>query len=155
MYVYIYINYKLRTFRKTPIYYGGANGKGSSFTMIHTKQGFPDNRAWKGLPGVYRYICVYISTYLLIYMCIYIHICIWRNASLIIELGKGYQVYIDIFVCIYLHTFLYTCVYIFIYAYEEMLPDNRAWKGLLGVYIQKYMYVCIYKLICIHTFVSS
>eukprot|EP00601_Ochromonadales_sp_CCMP2298_P004407 CAMPEP_0173191992 /NCGR_PEP_ID=MMETSP1141-20130122/13185_1 /TAXON_ID=483371 /ORGANISM="non described non described, Strain CCMP2298" /LENGTH=260 /DNA_ID=CAMNT_0014116227 /DNA_START=87 /DNA_END=869 /DNA_ORIENTATION=+ len=41
----------LRSFRGRPIYQGGAQKKGSCFTMVHRKVGFPENRAWKGLPG--------------------------------------------------------------------------------------------------------
>eukprot|EP01038_Epipyxis_sp_PR26KG_P016701 gene16701-22844_t len=42
---------ELRSFRNRPIFSGGSQGRGSSFTMIHTKTGFPENRAFKGLPG--------------------------------------------------------------------------------------------------------
>eukprot|EP01039_Chlorochromonas_danica_P006237 gene6237-6876_t len=41
----------LRALRNRPIYLGGVNKKGSSFMMVHQKAGFPDNRAWRILPG--------------------------------------------------------------------------------------------------------
>ena len=34
----------LRSFRNRPIYLGGAKQRGSSFTMVHKRAGFPDNR---------------------------------------------------------------------------------------------------------------
>lgn len=40
----------LRSFRDRPIYLGGEVNSGSSFTMVHRKSGFPENRVWKGVP---------------------------------------------------------------------------------------------------------
>lgn len=42
---------ELRSLRRAQVYLGGCQNKGSSFTMVHNKVGFPDNRAWKGIPG--------------------------------------------------------------------------------------------------------
>ena len=42
---------ELRTFRDRRVYDGGATGKGSDFLMVRQKVGFPENRAWKGIPG--------------------------------------------------------------------------------------------------------
>jgi putative AlgH/UPF0301 family transcriptional regulator len=42
---------ELRSLRRAQVYLGGCQNKGSSFTMVHKKVGFPDNRAWKGIPG--------------------------------------------------------------------------------------------------------
>lgn len=41
----------LKNLRNRPVYLGGTQNRGSSFTMIHRKAGFPENRIWKGLPG--------------------------------------------------------------------------------------------------------
>ena len=41
----------LKAFRGRPVYSGGPDGKGSSFTMVHRKVGFPENRPLKHLPG--------------------------------------------------------------------------------------------------------
>lgn len=41
----------LRTLRARPIYKGGSQQKGSSFSMLHRKAGFPENRPFKVLPG--------------------------------------------------------------------------------------------------------
>ena len=41
---------ELRAFRKKILYNGGQEGRGSSFTMVHQKVGFPENRKWKGSP---------------------------------------------------------------------------------------------------------
>ena len=43
-------NPELRSLRRAKVYIGGAQNKGSSFTMVHKKIGFPENRAWKGVP---------------------------------------------------------------------------------------------------------
>ena len=43
-------NPELRSLRRAKVYLGGAQNKGSSFTMVHRKVGFPENRAWKGVP---------------------------------------------------------------------------------------------------------
>lgn len=40
----------LKSFRDRAIYLGGADKRGSSFTMVHQKAGFPENRAWKQIP---------------------------------------------------------------------------------------------------------
>ena len=40
-----------RMFRNRPIFKGGATNRGSSFTMLHRKGGFPENRALRVLPG--------------------------------------------------------------------------------------------------------
>lgn len=40
-----------RMFRSRPIFNGGGIGRGSSFTMLHRKGGFPENRALRVLPG--------------------------------------------------------------------------------------------------------
>ena len=42
---------ELKAFRKSPVFAGGVKNKGSSFTMVHKKAGFPENRPWKGIPG--------------------------------------------------------------------------------------------------------
>ena len=39
-----------RAFRQRPVYVGGVNNRGNSFTMLHAKAGFPENRPFKGLP---------------------------------------------------------------------------------------------------------
>lgn len=41
----------LKTLRNRPVYIGGAQNRGSSFTMVHRKVGFPENRSWKTIPG--------------------------------------------------------------------------------------------------------
>ena len=41
----------LKMLRDRPVYNGGLQNRGSSFTMVHQKIGFPENRAWKGIPG--------------------------------------------------------------------------------------------------------
>lgn len=41
----------LKTLRDRPVYIGGAQNRGSSFTMVHRKVGFPENRSWKTIPG--------------------------------------------------------------------------------------------------------
>jgi putative AlgH/UPF0301 family transcriptional regulator len=35
---------ELRSLRKRPVYLGGVQNRGSSFTMVHKRAGFPDNR---------------------------------------------------------------------------------------------------------------
>eukprot|EP01032_Pedospumella_encystans_P015889 gene15889-18150_t len=45
------IHPELRYLRSQPVYAGGPEGSGSSFTMLHRKAGFPDNRPWKTMPG--------------------------------------------------------------------------------------------------------
>lgn len=40
-----------KAFRSRPVYLGGVQKRGNSFTMLHSKAGFPDNRPFKGLPG--------------------------------------------------------------------------------------------------------
>eukprot|EP01041_Mallomonas_annulata_P003136 gene3136-6172_t len=42
---------ELRALRNAPVYRGGIRNQGSSFTMVHGKVGFPDNRAFKSVPG--------------------------------------------------------------------------------------------------------
>ncbi len=42
---------EFRAFRNRRVYLGGVQNRGSSFTMIHQKTGFPENRKWKGIPG--------------------------------------------------------------------------------------------------------
>lgn len=43
---------ELRSFRQTQVYIGGTQNRGNSFTMLHRRQGFPENRALKVLaPG--------------------------------------------------------------------------------------------------------
>ena len=42
---------EFRAFRNRRVYLGGVQNRGSSFTMIHQKTGFPENRKWKGVPG--------------------------------------------------------------------------------------------------------
>ena len=42
---------EFRAFRNQRVYLGGVQNRGSSFTMIHQKTGFPENRKWKGIPG--------------------------------------------------------------------------------------------------------
>ena len=42
---------EFRSFRNRPVYLGGTQNRGSSFTMIHSKAGFPENRPFRGLPG--------------------------------------------------------------------------------------------------------
>lgn len=44
----IHPEYKI--FRNRPIYEGGLQNKGSSFTMLHKKIGFPENRTFKTIP---------------------------------------------------------------------------------------------------------
>ncbi len=39
-----------KSFRNRPIYEGGIQNKGSSFTMLHKKIGFPENRTFKTIP---------------------------------------------------------------------------------------------------------
>jgi hypothetical protein len=41
---------ELKSFRDRPVYSGGLDNSGSSFLMVHRKQGFPDNRVWAGVP---------------------------------------------------------------------------------------------------------
>lgn len=41
----------LRSFRNRPIYAGGIRTAGSSFTMLHRKVGFPENRPFRAPPG--------------------------------------------------------------------------------------------------------
>jgi len=41
---------ELKFLRNRPVYFGGVQNRGSSFTMIHQKPGFPENRKWKTLP---------------------------------------------------------------------------------------------------------
>lgn len=41
----------LKRFRPQTIYLGGTQNRGSSFTMVHQKVGFPENRAWKQAVG--------------------------------------------------------------------------------------------------------
>lgn len=45
------LNPELKSLRRAQVYQGGSQNKGSSFTMVHNKAGFPDNRPWKGIPG--------------------------------------------------------------------------------------------------------
>lgn len=40
-----------KPFRKCKVYEGGTQKRGNSFTMLHKKIGFPENRAFKVLPG--------------------------------------------------------------------------------------------------------
>jgi len=42
---------ELKSFRDRPVYFGGVQNRGSSFTMLHRKQSFPDNRVLRYLPG--------------------------------------------------------------------------------------------------------
>ena len=42
---------ELRSLRSAEVYLGGYSKKGSSFTMLHSKMGFPDNRSLKSIPG--------------------------------------------------------------------------------------------------------
>ena len=44
-------NPEFKAFRNRRVYLGGVQNRGSSFTMVHQKTGFPDNRKWKGIPG--------------------------------------------------------------------------------------------------------
>ncbi len=44
------IHPEFRSFRSRAVYLGGAQSRGNSFTMLHKRQGFPDNRALKVLP---------------------------------------------------------------------------------------------------------
>jgi putative AlgH/UPF0301 family transcriptional regulator len=39
-----------KAFRQRPVYLGGVNNRGNSFTMMHAKAGFPDNRPFRALP---------------------------------------------------------------------------------------------------------
>lgn len=41
---------EFRSFRSRAVYQGGTQNRGNSFTMLHKRQGFPDNRALKVLP---------------------------------------------------------------------------------------------------------
>jgi hypothetical protein len=41
---------ELKALRQSPVYLGGVRNQGSSFTMIHNKVGFPENRAFKTIP---------------------------------------------------------------------------------------------------------
>ena len=41
---------EFRSFRSRTVYIGGTQNRGNSFTMLHRRQGFPDNRALKVLP---------------------------------------------------------------------------------------------------------
>mmetsp|Transcript_15046 Transcript_15046/g.22230 ORF Transcript_15046/g.22230 Transcript_15046/m.22230 type:complete len:309 (-) Transcript_15046:484-1410(-) len=41
----------LKSFRTRPIYSGGIRPKGSAFTMLHRKVGFPENRQFRSPPG--------------------------------------------------------------------------------------------------------
>jgi hypothetical protein len=41
----------LRVLRDKPLFLGGCQQRGASFSMVHRIAGFPENRAWKGLPG--------------------------------------------------------------------------------------------------------
>ena len=41
---------EMKAFRSRPVYLGGLNNRGNSFTMMHAKAGFPENRPFKGLP---------------------------------------------------------------------------------------------------------
>ena len=40
-----------KALRSRPVYLGGVQNRGNSFTMMHSKAGFPENRPFKGLPG--------------------------------------------------------------------------------------------------------
>ena len=42
---------EFRSFRNRPVYLGGVQSRGSSFTMVHSKTGFTENRPFRGLPG--------------------------------------------------------------------------------------------------------
>ena len=44
------IHPEFRSFRSRAVYLGGTQNRGNSFTMLHKRQGFPDNRALKVLP---------------------------------------------------------------------------------------------------------
>jgi len=42
---------ELRALRGSSVYLGGVRKQGSSFTMVHAKVGFPENRPFKSIPG--------------------------------------------------------------------------------------------------------
>ena len=42
---------EFRSFRPSSVYLGGAQNRGNSFTMLHRRHGFPENRALKVLPS--------------------------------------------------------------------------------------------------------
>ena len=76
----------------------------------------------------YKYICVYIYTYILacvnIYMCMYIYMSVY--------------IYIYICVCIYIYVYIYMyiymggCKYIYIYIYILTTTHKETYKILMG-----------------------
>ena len=55
------LNPEFRSFRQSSVYLGGTQNRGNSFTMLHRRHGFPENRALKVLPGEESEFKLYFS----------------------------------------------------------------------------------------------